>query len=123
MKEYKDSRFSMKIEDGILHAIFNEEFVDYSLVNDGINKRIELTQGTSYPMLSDFRKVKSGTRQARERMSAKDAGIGISAVAILIESGVQRVIYNFFHSIYKAPAPARLFTNRDKALEWLQQYK
>lgn len=123
MTEYIDHRFSMKIEDGILYAVFNEEHVDYSLVNDGVTIKKELMKEKSYPMFSDFRKVKSGTRQARERMAAKDAGKGVKAVAVLINSKVHRTIYNFFHSIYKAPAPAKLFTDRDKAIKWLEQYK
>jgi len=123
MTENSEDRFSFKIEDGIVHAVFYKEFVDYDYVDAGVKARLELTGEKSYPMFSDFRKVKSSTREARERMAAKDAGIGVSAVAILVNSKIQRVIYNFFNSIYKSPAPARLFTDREKALKWLEQYK
>ena len=123
MEEFTNSRFGIKIENGIVHVVFNKEHVDYSLVNEGIIKRLELTKEKSYPMFSDIRMVKSSTREARERMGAKDAGVGINAVAILISSKIQKITYNFFNSIYKAPAPTKLFTDKDKALKWLEQFK
>jgi hypothetical protein len=122
--EYEEERFSIKIEDdNILYFTFHKEFVDYALVNDAINKRHEMTEGKEVLLLSDIRKVKKGTREARERLAAADAGKGVIAVAILIKSKLQRVMVNFFHSIYKAPNAHRLFTDRQKAQEWLLKYK
>lgn len=123
MDEYKDDRFEIKLEGGIVYVIFKKEFLDFDFVNDIINKRLEITQNEIYPMFSDFRVVKSGSREARQRMAGKDAGIGVNAVAIYVNSQVHKVIYNFFNSIYKAPAPARLFTDKNKALKWLENYK
>ncbi len=121
--EYNSDRFSILLKNGIVYFTFLDEKVDFSLVNDGIIKRLELTKGRTYPLFSDFRAVRRGSREARERMAAKDGGIGVSAVAVLVNSKVHRVIYNFFHSIYKAPAPAKLFTDKEKALAWLEQFK
>jgi len=121
--EYTDERFSIQIKDGVVHVVFLKDYIDYDFVNDLINTRIQITGDKTYPMFSDFRKVKSGPREARERMAAKDGGYGVSAVAILINSKIHKIIYNFFHSIYKAPAPAKLFTDKDKALKWLEQFK
>ena len=123
MNEYKDERFHIKLDDGIVYVIFHKAYIDYNFVNDLILRRLEITKDIAYPMFSDFRAAKSGPREARQRMAEKDAGIGVKAVAILINSNVQRVIYNFFNNIYRAPAPARLFTSKEKALKWLQQYK
>lgn len=120
---YVDDRFSIQLKDGIVYFTFNKEYIDFVLVDDAVNKRIELTGGKPYPIFSDFRLVKNGSREARERMAAKDAGIGVTAVAVLINSKVHKTIYNFFHSIYKAPAPAKLFTDKEKALKWLEQFK
>lgn len=69
---------------------------------------MEITQNKPYPMFSDI------TREARERMARKDAGKGVIAIAILINSSVQRMIYIFFNSIYKAPAPAQLLLIKKK---------
>lgn len=121
--EYNCDRFSILIRNGIVYFTFLEEIVDFSLVDDAIIKRLELANGRTFPVFSDLRVVKNSSREARERMASMDGGRGVSAVAVLVNSKVQRVIYNFFHSIYKAPAPAKLFTDKEKALAWLEQYK
>jgi len=123
MKFYYSKNFKIEIINNIVQITVYCEFADFDIVNEGILSRNELCEGKTYPLFSDIRTLKSSTREARERMAAKDAGIGVSAVAILINSKAQRIIYNFFNSIYKAPAPTRLFTNKEKALKWLEQYK
>ena len=123
MTEYTEDRFSIKIMQGIVYVEFLVAHADYNLVNDMITKRLEITKDNTYPMFSDLRLIKSNTRESRERMAGKDAGFGVSGVAILINSKIHRIMYSFFHNIYKSPAPARLFTDRDKALKWLEQYK
>jgi hypothetical protein len=123
MNEYSDERFSIKIEGDIVHVTFKQNHLDYKLADDGINIRKEMTKGGQYLMFSDARKMKTASREARERMSEKDAGADIIAVAILVESSFQRIMFNFFHSIYKAPKPTKLFTNKEKALVWLNSIK
>jgi hypothetical protein len=123
LSEYRDERFSVQLIDGYVYIVYLKEYVDYDYVDDMINARLKLIGNQTLPIFSDFRKVKSGTREARERMARSDAGIGVNAVAILIESEIHRIIFKFFNSIYKAPAPSKLFTNKGKALEWLEQFK
>jgi hypothetical protein len=113
----------MWIEDDILYITYTFEDYTEQMVDAGIKQRYELTKDKSYPMYADIRKVKSFTRDARQRMAQKDAGAGTKAVAIMTNSRVQEVIYNFFNTIYKAPAPAKMFSNKEKAIEWLQQFK
>jgi hypothetical protein len=120
---YQDDRFSIRIENEIVEVVFKREYCDYDFVNDLITERLKITKTNTYPMFSDFRKVKKGPRDARARLAEKDAGIGVSAVACLIENDVHRVMWNFFHSIYRPPAPTKLFTDKDKALKWLEKYK
>jgi hypothetical protein len=121
--ENPKERFHIELNDGVVFITYLREIIDYEFVDDLINARLKLIGERTFPIYADFRMVKRGSREARERMSAKDAGIGVSAVAILINSQVHKTIYNFFHSIYKAPAPAKLFTNKEKALKWLEQFK
>ena len=123
MENSSNNIAEMSIEDGILYIVYSCDHYTEEMVDAGIKQRYELTKETPYPMFADIRKVKTSTREARQRMSQKDAAFGTKAVAILINSKVQEVLYNFFNVIYKAPAPAKMFTNKEKAIEWLQQYK
>lgn len=123
MKEFRDDRFSIRLVDGIVYVEWFYEYITYEFVDAGIKLRKEITEGKSYPMLSDIRKIKSGSREARQRLSDHDAGEGITAVAVLVNSKTHRILYNFFTSIYKDPAPTRLFTDEEEAFKWLSQYK
>jgi type III secretory pathway component EscU len=121
--EYKEDRFIIKIVNGIVQIEWLVSFIDYDFINDIINKRLEITKDKTYPMFTDMRKVKSGTRQARERLASSDSAFGVAAGAILVSTKVHVIMYRFFNTIYKSPVPAKLFTDKDKALQWLEQYK
>ncbi len=123
MKEYKDDGFHMYIDDGIVFIEWLKSDYKYEDVDNAIKMRLELTGNKDYPMFSDIRKVKLGTREARQRLSHKDAGLGVKAVGILMDSKVQQVMFNFFNAVYKSPAPNRIFSNKEAAVKWLQKYK
>jgi hypothetical protein len=123
MENYVDEDFSIKIEDGIVFIVFFREHADFGFVDKGVKKRIEMTEGRPYPIITDMRKIKSATREARIRISEADAGAGCPAVAVIVNSKLQKVMYNLYNAIFRAPAPCRLFTERKDALEWIQQFK
>ncbi len=111
------------IEEGIVHIGLNYEHYTIPMIESGIKQRLALTKDKSYPMFSDLRKIKSITRGARQRLTQDDAAYGTKAVAFLINCKVQEILYNFFIIMHKPPAPSKMFTNKEKALEWLQQFK
>ncbi len=118
-----EKTFDAFFEDDIIHVTFISEHYTEEMIDEAIKQRLEMTKDRIYPMFADISRVKSFTREARQRLAQKDAGLGTKAVAILTNSKAQEVLYNFFNTIYKAPAPAKMFTNKEKALEWLQQFK
>lgn len=115
--------FDIRIEDGIVHASFLEECFTYEMANAGVLYRLNLTKDKCYPLLSDITRLKDISKEARLRLAEKDAQGGTSACAILIKSKTQKIIYNFFILFTKSPIPTKMFTNREKAKEWLEQYK
>lgn len=123
MENYIDDEFSIKLEDGIVFIEFFFEHGTWEIVDRGIKKRIELCAGNSYPMVSDVRSMKTSTREGRQRMSDPDSGEGVIAGAVIINSKVQQVIYNLFAAIYKAPTQVKVFTNKEDAIAWVQQFK
>jgi len=123
MIQYKDENFIVELIDGIIHVVWLKERYEYEEVDFIIKKRIEMCDGKAYPIFTDLRLLKTGSRQARERLAGKDAGVGVIAVAVLVSTRVQQTLYSFFHAIYKAPAKAKIFSDKSKALEWLEQFK
>ena len=122
MEKFESDNWKMWIEGDIAYVIYLAEHITYDIVEEGIKRRLEMTKDKSYLMFSDIRKIKSMTREGRQRMAQKDAGYGTIAAAILSNSKVQEVIFNFFNAIYKSPAPAKMFTDEKKAIAWLQQF-
>jgi len=123
MEKFENKDWKMWIEDDIVYVKFLTGHYTDKMVDEGIKGRLSITKGKEYLMFSDISKLKSSTREARQRMSGRDGGKGIIAVAILSKSKIQEVMYNFFNVIYKAPAQARMFTDEKKALEWLNMIK
>lgn len=113
------------IEDGILHIVFLAETYDKQMIEFLIQTKQTLTKGQNYPMLSDTTRMKHMTREARERSSHEDVGRNLTAVAMLIRSKFQIVLFNFYNKIYKAPNPTKLFhyTKRDEAIRWLKEFE
>ena len=122
MESYIDSEFSIKLEDGILYVDFFIEHGTYDVVDRSIKKKIEMLRGRSFPVVSDMRNVKTSTRESRQRMSEPDAAIGVKAVAVIINSRIQKVMFNFFSAINKRPAPAKVFSNKEEAVNWAQKF-
>lgn len=122
--ETKEKNFiKVWIEDDIAYINLYTDTLTLFEVEEGIKRRCEVTKSNSYPMFVDIRPIKSVSREARERLSQKDAGKGCIAVALLVNSKIQEVLYNFFAAINKPPSPTKLFTNKEKALKWLEQFK
>src|SRR5690242_1046510 len=73
------------------------------------------------PILVDMRGMARLERPAREHFIG-DQG-GVSAIALLAGSAVNRMIANFFIGLKRMPIPIRIFTDRDAALFWLDEHR
>jgi hypothetical protein len=122
MTLYTTESFSISLIDNIIYVKFFKSDFDFETIDEGVRKRIELVGENSYPIFADIRTLKIITRDARERLAAPDAALGVTGVALLVNSKVQVILFNFFHAIYKSPTPSKLFKSEKKALEWLAKY-
>ena len=80
----------------------------------------ELLNGRSW-LLIDIRKIRSIDRAARKLFASDWVSdtYGVQALALVIGSPVSCFIGNFWQTIHKPKHPTRLFTDEEKALEWL----
>jgi len=72
-------------------------------------------------MLVDIRNVRSLSREAREFFGGEDSCA--LAVGLLTGSPLTRMVGNFFLRLSGTNHPTRLFTNEEKAVEWLSTLK
>lgn len=82
----------------------------------------KIAGGRRRPVLVDMRWIKSQTREARERFAADDVAEVCSAVSVLVESPVSRVIGNFFLRQTVQKMPNRLDTVESDAIAWLLRH-
>ena len=71
------------------------------------------------PLLVDMRQMKKLERGAREHFKV-DKG-GVSAMALLVESPVTRMLANFFMRTDPDQTPTRMFTEESAAIDWLRE--
>ncbi len=63
------------------------------------------------------------TKEVRDFMSTAEFGEYVTAMAIIVDSVIARVAANLFLKVSHVVYPTQLFTDKEKALTWLQQYK
>ncbi|WCL81917.1 STAS/SEC14 domain-containing protein [Saprospira sp. CCB-QB6] len=76
-------------------------------------------QGQPIYALFDIRKIKGFTKDGRDYFAHDPNPMGRSA-AILVGFGISRIVANFMLGLNKPPYPIKAFSNREKALDWLE---
>lgn len=114
----------MWIQDGVLYVKYRPYLdVTLEIAKICVQDRIKLCNGKTYPMLADGRAIKSFDKDARVYLTEEDAIKYLSAGAFLIKTQIEKFIGNIWFRIDKPPLPARLFTDENEAIKWLQHYK
>lgn len=88
-----------------------------------VEDRIKMVGNISYPGFGDARNLKSITREAMKFNKTPESALFVSAGALFINNQLLKIFSNIFLSLGKTLVPAKTFTDRDKALEWLEQFK
>lgn len=110
------------IEDDVLYIIFKDGVsVDVDEMEESKNARIVLQQGKSMKVLVDSRGLFQITKEARAY--AAEHGEMSIAMTILSDSLGTRLLTNFFIKHNKPSTPTKMFTSKEKALEWLAEFK
>lgn len=113
----------MEIIDDILYATYlPDKVITIDDAKELIKKRIEYTQSVSYASLVTYEGVKGVDKEARTYF-VNEGAEGIIAAALLVNSIYTELFGNFFLRITKPKIPTRLFTDKEEALKWLQQFK
>ena len=123
MKFRENEYTTMFVENGILHFYYKEvDVIDLNVAKICVSERLEFSENNEYPCLVDSAKTHNITKEARDYF-AKEGNELITANAILVRSSVFKMIVNFFIQINKPDKPTKMFTNKDQALAWLEQFK
>lgn len=94
--------------------------IDLEIAKELVDNRLEFTSGKACYVLIDSTNLKAPTKEARDYMSTPEGGLkGILGGAFIAGNIVTTVVFNFFLEVSKPAVPAKFFTTKESALEWL----
>jgi hypothetical protein len=121
---FENDFFEVWQEEGIIYTVFKKNTVlNLEVSHSAVAERMKVSNGKTSPIFIDLRNVYSTDTKARKYMASKEAVEFIAAGAFLIDNEIMKLAGNIFIRIDKPFVPARLFTDKDKAIQWLQNYK
>jgi hypothetical protein len=110
-------------DDGLIHLVaFPNAQEGLADAQANMAASFSVSRGRRRPLLVDLRAVKGMDREARAYYSSAEAADKITALALLVESPVSRLVANFLIGFNKVPVPTKLFTSPDEAVAWLKQF-
>jgi hypothetical protein len=81
-----------------------------------------LANGKKYLKLVEGNKNVSVTKEARDLSAAMKEWDNSIAVALVVKSMTNKIIANFYINFNKPAVPTRIFTTKEKAIEWLNGF-
>lgn len=119
---FENPYVTMWMDEDLLCARYVEDLhMTLEVAKSCVEARLLFSNGRKFALLIDMRGIKSVTPEARKYM----AGVGailVKAGAMITGSLLNRTIGNIFLTIDKPSVPSKLFTDEQKARQWLQQY-
>jgi hypothetical protein len=111
-------------ENNILHLMINKNaIVDYEDAMDNFLVIKSLTNRKSFLKLIDIRYEVKFSIKAKHFLDTKDVQEKTIARAILINSTVKRVTFNFFTQFNSHEIPTKFFIDKKEAIKWLLTFK
>lgn len=109
--------------DGVLHVRLNEgAVVDLEALKANFVAYHQLLGDKRALILIDSRVTYTYTKEAREYAAGNDVPINRVAVAFLVNSIPSKWVTNVFISLNQPVIPTRMFTSKEKALNWLHSF-
>lgn len=114
----------LELDDGILMVTYKQGVtIDLKIAKEIVATRIEFTQGKPYPGIALDAGVVAIKKEARDYFSSPESNEGVTAGAIVINSTFGMLLVNFWFTVNKPKIPTKVFVEKEKAIEWLQQFK
>jgi hypothetical protein len=109
-------------DEGIVRGRYRCVDVGLDDAREIIQAVVSLAGGQRRPALVNLAGIKSMSRDARLYFANEETARVHSAIALLVESPLNRAIGNFFMGFNKPQTPTRLFTSEAAALKWLREF-
>lgn len=123
--ENRYATLSMTEDEKIVFANYTPKLeITLDVAKQMVQDRVIFSGNRPHYILIDFTNVKSVTKEARDYMNSVDGGLkGILAGAFLSNNLVATMFINLYLKVSKPRIPAKFFTDKTEAVEWLQRVR
>src|SRR6266498_4365148 len=97
------------MDEGIMIVKFKIKKFDLDAAKITVSKRLEASNGVSYPVMIDARQVQSITKEARDYFASEKGVSLLLACALILDSVLGKFLGNFFLQINKPKTPLKIF--------------
>lgn len=123
VRELETSYVRYQIKGKLLIATFKKGLkIDLEIAKEIVSDRLHFTEGEMTAAIVYNQGVVSLDKKARDFFSSPEGNKNLKAGAIIIDSPFTAMLGNFLLSVNKPNIPARLFTDTDKAVQWLEKF-
>jgi hypothetical protein len=88
-----------------------------------VNDRIKVSNGVTRPLLLKAKNFISMDRATMKFYKTKEVVQHVTCAAFILDSAMGKLAGNIFLTLEKPLVPTKIFTDEQKALEWLEKYK
>lgn len=119
----KNSFTSERLDYNIIHVhVKHNADIDVDEIKEVRETNETLADGKPYVVLFEIAEFAFISKEAREYGGENELGELRKAMAIVVKSMAHRILANFFINVNKPPTPTKVFNDKAKALEWLNQF-
>lgn len=112
------------IEDGIVQVVFEPNSnVSLDSAKEIIAHRLKITEFQNYPLYVDIRGILFVDEKTRKHLSSHEGTKCAIGAAIHVDNPISKFFGNLFITVNKPDKPTKLFTNKDRAIQWLKKIK
>jgi hypothetical protein len=108
-------------EDDVICYLYKAKIIDLEIAKLGVDLRLKVSNHKKCVMYVDMSNVSAVTREARSYYTSPEATQLIAATAVFTPSFVTKTIATFFLNFNRPPLPFKIFSNKEKAIEWLKE--
>ncbi|MBC7450213.1 MAG: hypothetical protein H7259_01850 [Cytophagales bacterium] len=117
---YEIEQLKHWIQDGIVHGVYKRDgIITLDVAKQIISLRLGMQNGEIHPAIAYLSESHIITPAARKYF-AKEAYIGLTKMAVIVNSKMKSNFLNIYILIDKPVKPTRVFTNKEEAIKWLK---
>lgn len=110
------------LEDGIIFMAFTHVDVTLEIAKAHVAVMHEnFAHLFPLPVVVDTSKMRNVSKETRDFWASPENSQHTSCSAVLIQSAIARIAGNLYLQFNKPKYPTKLFTDKEKAVEWIRQ--